>query len=172
MKILNVTIATLLVFSLAHESFAAGPRSRSIQEEQMLAEQGDADAQCQLGLYYMNGIGVGRDEDEAVKWLEKAANKNHAQAQYNLGIYYAKFSDDEARSLAVRWLNEAVKQDYADAEYNLAKLYLNPYHPVSREQGAGRRAIALLYRAAAQGHAGAIAMLDELGCEVPRSQRK
>ena len=127
------------------------------------AEQGHAAAQCQMGLFYMNGLGVDRDEDKAVEWLKKAAAQNHAQAQYNLGIYYAKFSDKEACRQAVKWLNEAIKQDYADAEFNLAKLYLNPHHPASREPDAARRAFALLRRAAAQGHVGAKAMLEEFG---------
>lgn len=134
------------------------------------AADGDlAAAQCQMGLFYMNGIGVDRDEDKAVEWLNKAAAQNHVQAQYNLGIYYAKFFDKESVRLSMKWLNEAAKQDYADAQCNLAQLYLNPHHPASCEPGAGRRAIALLTRAAAQGHAGAKAKLKELGIAVPQS---
>ena len=127
------------------------------------ADQGHAAAQCQMGLFYMNGLGVDRDEDRAVEWLKKAAVQNHLQAQYNLGIYYARFSDSESVRLAIKWLNEAAKQDYADAQFNLAKLYLNHHHPASREHDAGRRAIALLRLAAAQGHAGAKKALEELG---------
>ena len=131
------------------------------------AMKGNAAAQCQMGLFYMNGIGVDRDEDKAVEWLNKAAAQNHTQAQYNLGIYYAKFSDSEAQRLAVKWLKEAVKGDSADAQYNLAQLYLDPHHPASRERDAGRLAISLLKRAAAQGHAAAKAKLTELGIAVP-----
>ena len=136
------------------------------------AEAGHAPAQCQMGLFYMNGLGVDLDEDKAVEWLNKAAAQNHAQAQYNLGIYYAKFSDEKAQRLAMKWLNEAVKQDYADAQFNLAQLYLNPHHPASRKQGAGGRAIALLRRAAAQGHTAAKAKLKELGIAVPQSSTR
>ena len=136
------------------------------------ADAGHASAQCQMGLFYMNGIGVDRDEAKAVEWLKKAAAQNHAQAQYNLGNYYAKFSDREAVRQAMKWLKEAVKQDYADAQFNLAQLYLNPHHPASREQDAGRQAIALLRRAAAQGHAGAKAQLESIGCTTPQSQQE
>ena len=129
------------------------------------ADAGHARAQCQMGLFYMNGLGVDRDEDKGVEWLEKAAKQNNAQSQYNLGIYHARFSDKESVRLALKWLNEAVKQDYADAEYNLAKLYLNPHHPASKEQGASRQAIQLLRLAAAQGHVAAKEMLKELGVE-------
>ena len=133
------------------------------------ADAGHVPAQCQMGLFYMNGLGVDYDEDKAVEWLKKAAAQNHTQSQYNLGIYYAKFFDRESQRLAVKWLNEAAKQDYADAQYNLAQLYLNPHHPASREQGAGRRAIALLRRAAAQGHTRAKSTLQELGYDIPQS---
>lgn len=135
----------------------------SVKWTRKAAESGLAAAQCQMGMFYMNGLGVDRDEDKAVGWLNKAAKKDHVQAQYNLGIYYAKFMDKESQRLAVKWLKEAAKEDYADAEYNLAKLYLDPHHPASKEQGAGRRAIQLLRRAAAQGHAAAKEMLKELG---------
>ena len=137
----------------------------SFDSARVAAAKGDAAAQCQMGLFYMNGIGVDRDEDKAVEWLNKAAAQNHAQAQYNLGIYYAKFSDKEACKQAVKWLKEAVKQDYADAQFNLAQLYLNPHHSASRERDAGRLAISLLKRAAAKGHAAAKAKLKELGIE-------
>lgn len=135
------------------------------------ADGGLAAAQCQMGLFYMNGLGVEPDDDKAVEWLGKAAAQNHAQAQYNLGIYYAKLSDKESQRLAVKWLGEAAKQDYADAQYNLAQLYLNPHHPASREQGAGRRAIQLLRHAAAQNHAAAKEMLEEFGVGISTSQK-
>ena len=136
------------------------------------ADAGHAPAQCQMGFFYMNGLGVDLDEDKAVEWLNKAAAQNHVQAQYNLGIYYAKFFDRESVRLSMKWLNEAAKQDYADAQYNLAQLYLSPHHPASREPGAGRRAISLLTRAAAQGHVGAKTKLKELGIAVPQSSTK
>lgn len=133
------------------------------------ADGGLAAAQCQMGLFYMNGLGVEQDDDKAVEWLEKAAKQAQAQAQCNLGIYHARFSNKESVRLALKWFNEAVTQDYADAEYNLAKLYLNPHHPASKEQGAGRRAIQLLSLAAVQGHVGAKNILEELGIAVPQS---
>ena len=156
-------MSAMCAFFTALYAEAAGLGYGKIAEAAKAADQGHAAAQCQMGLFYMNGLGVDRDEDKAVEWLKKAAAQNYAQAQYNLGIYYAKFSDQESVRLAIKWLNEAAKQDYADAQYNLAKLYLNPHHPASREKDAGSRAISLLRLAAAQGHAGAKAMLEELG---------
>ena len=154
---------TIVTLSVAVVLCACTAWAFSFDGAKAAAAKDDATAQCQMGLFYMNGIGVARDEDKAVEWLKKAAAQNHAQAQYNLGIYYAKFSDKEAVRLAVKWLKEAVKHDYADAQYNLAQLYLNPHHPASRTDGAGSLAISLLKRAAAKGHAAAKAKLEELG---------
>jgi len=54
-----------------------------------LAEQGDADAQNNLGNMYDQGDGVTRDYKEAAKWFRMAAEQGNALAQYHLGILYA-----------------------------------------------------------------------------------
>ena len=51
-------------------------------------EQGHADAQCNLGYCYANGIGVTQDYAEAVKWYQKAAEQGNALGQNNLGYCY------------------------------------------------------------------------------------
>jgi TPR repeat protein len=61
-------------------------KMRNFQEVKEAAEQGDADAQYNLGLMYDNGEGVEQDKFEAVKWYKKAAEQGHAEAQNNLGI--------------------------------------------------------------------------------------
>jgi TPR repeat protein len=50
------------------------------------AEQGYAQAQCNLGVMYANGLGVEKDAVQAVHWFRKAAEQGHAQAQHNLGV--------------------------------------------------------------------------------------
>jgi len=52
------------------------------------AEQGNADAQSNLGVMYANGKGVAQDDQEAVKWYRKAAEQGYARAQFNLGHMY------------------------------------------------------------------------------------
>ena len=46
-----------------------------------LAEQGDAEAQNNLGYMYNEGHGVPQDEAEALKWLRKAAEQGNALEQ-------------------------------------------------------------------------------------------
>ena len=54
------------------------------------AEQGDAEAQSNLGEMYYKGEGVPQDYKEAIKWFRKAAEQGHTWAQYNLTKLEAK----------------------------------------------------------------------------------
>jgi hypothetical protein len=48
------------------------------------AEAGEADAQYAIGAYYERGIGVGKDEKEAVKWYTKSAEQGNDAAKLSL----------------------------------------------------------------------------------------
>jgi TPR repeat protein len=89
-----------------------------------LAEAGDVTSQHNLGFMYANGMGVARNDQEAVRWYRQAAEKGLASSQYNLGVMYANGvglaqSDQEA----VKWYQFAAEQGLADAQYNLGLMY-------------------------------------------------
>ncbi|KAF8928216.1 hypothetical protein BGZ58_009806, partial [Dissophora ornata] len=48
------------------------------------ANQGEANAQYNLGFMYRNGKGVPQDYSKAMEWYLKAANQGHASAQFNI----------------------------------------------------------------------------------------
>ena len=52
------------------------------------ADQGDAEAQYNLGVIYNNGEGVPKDDAEAVRWFQLAAEQGYAKAQFELGYKY------------------------------------------------------------------------------------
>jgi TPR repeat protein len=52
------------------------------------ADQGYAEAQCDLGYCYANGTGIETNYVEAVKWYRMAANQGNANAQSQLGYCY------------------------------------------------------------------------------------
>jgi len=60
----------------------------STDELRRLAEQGDADAQWQLGILYHDGDTVPKDDAVAVQWFERAAEQGYVRAQSTLGAYY------------------------------------------------------------------------------------
>ena len=103
------------------------------------AEQGLAQAQCNLGRMYDNGEGVPKDATEAVSWFRKAAEKGNPQAQFELGVAYANGEGvvkDEAE--AIRWYLKAAEQGDADAEHNLGVAYANGEGVVKDEAEAAR----------------------------------
>jgi len=53
------------------------------------AEQGDGEAQNNIGVMYENGQGVWEDYAAAVEWYARAAEQGVPRAQNNLAIMYA-----------------------------------------------------------------------------------
>ncbi len=78
----------------------------------------DPEEQYQVGLMFRDGNDVERDYKEAKEWFRKAAYRNHAASQFNLGVISAgnlvgNFSSKyETKS----WLEKALKQDYPGAK--------------------------------------------------------
>ena len=54
------------------------------------AEEGDADAQYNLGVMYYKGQGLPQNIGTAVKWYTLSAEQGNVKAQYNLGMLYNK----------------------------------------------------------------------------------
>ena len=52
--------------------------SEAVKWYRKAAEQGDADAQYNLGWMYKNGYGISQDDSEAVKWFRKVAEQGYA----------------------------------------------------------------------------------------------
>jgi hypothetical protein len=91
------------------------------------AEQGNAQAQCSLGVMYVHGQGVTQDDTEAFKWFTKAAEQGEAGAQANLGLMYA-----HGRGVArdykevLMWVLESGQIKTTTQVKNFIKRYLSP----------------------------------------------
>jgi hypothetical protein len=122
------------------------------EDARKAAEQGDADAQCNLGHCYDNGKGVTQNYTEAVKWFRKAAEQGDADAQYKLGeYYYNDQSVTQDRVEAVKWYRRAAEQGHARAQNNLGYCY--EHGQVVTQDRA--EAVKWYREAAEQGNAGA-----------------
>ncbi|WP_297690577.1 tetratricopeptide repeat protein [uncultured Eudoraea sp.] len=89
------------------------------------ASSGHADSQFNLALMYEQGIGVAKDEKEAVVWYGKSAAQDNSAAQYNLGVLY-----ENGRGTAIdyvkanEWYRKASVQGDPLAIGNLGMLYV------------------------------------------------
>lgn len=71
------------------------------------AEQGDADAQFNLGLVYAQGFGVAKDYVQAYMWWNLAAAAGNEEAATNRGIIEARMTPEqiaEAQRLSRNWV--------------------------------------------------------------------
>ncbi|GDX61450.1 hypothetical protein LBMAG32_09840 [Nitrosomonadaceae bacterium] len=85
-----------------------------------LADQGDVDAQYNIGLMYE----VTQNYKEAVKWYRLAAVQGNEEARYNIGVLYAQgHGVTQNYKEAVKWLRLAAEQGDAKAQYNIGVLY-------------------------------------------------
>ena len=106
-------------------AYEAGNSQLAAKEFRTAAEKGDAECQFNLALMYEQGLGVAKDEKEAVVWYRKSAEQGNSNAQFNLGVLY-----ENGRGTAVdfaqanHWYRKASVQGDALAIGNLGMLYV------------------------------------------------
>lgn len=87
------------------------------------AEQGDVEAQYNLGYYYHSGEGVEQSEKKALYWWQKAAEQGHAEAQFNLGVVHEKgYGVEQSYEKAIYWFRKACENFNDDACKNLNRI--------------------------------------------------
>ena len=67
---------------------ASSGNKTASKNRDILAKQGNPDAQYNLGQMYRKGDGVPQNYKTAVKWYRLAAKQGDASAQTNLGVMY------------------------------------------------------------------------------------
>ena len=106
----------LLALALAVIPVGVDAQAPDLEETRVLAEQGDAISQYNLGLMYDRGVGVPEDDVEAVRWHRLAAEQGYAIAQYQLGYMYALGEGvPEDDVLAYMWVHLAAAEGNENA---------------------------------------------------------
>jgi hypothetical protein len=105
----------------SHKDYAAA--ATSCREA---ASSGDPVSQRYLGIMCHSGLGMPRNDADALTWLTKAAAQDDPQAQVILGAMYrdgdgVKRDYAQARS----WYHKAAARGNADAQFNLGVMYFD-----------------------------------------------
>jgi TPR repeat protein len=88
------------------------------------AEQGNSEAQYQLGHLYRQGKGTTKNIEESFKWIKKSAEQGYIKAQYNLGLMYASgYGIAQNNQEAIKWYQKAAEQGNPEAQYFLGRMY-------------------------------------------------
>jgi TPR repeat protein len=126
----KIVIALIAALLLHPGGLAQAQSSDQVAKQKVLADlkemadAGDVKSQVQIGLAYLTGDGVHKDDAEALKWLRKAADQDNPVAQRYLAEMYFKgrgVTADNAE--AAKWLRMAAEQGDAQSQHNLAVLY-------------------------------------------------
>ena len=81
----------LLIAGLSLQAPSALASGTSSADLKVLAERGSTMAQRVLGKRYAMGVrGLDQDMNQAVYWLQKAADRGDGEAQYMLGVIYSQ----------------------------------------------------------------------------------
>ena len=93
------------MFDIGRAYYSEGDYQKALYYLEKAANQGDAEAQNNLGIMYENGEGVTKNHKKAVYLYEQAAHQGDIAAQYNLGrMYYDGGGVTKDYVEAYRWL--------------------------------------------------------------------
>jgi len=115
----------------ANRAYEQKDYATALKELAPLAEQGNAEAQFDLGRMYLMGQGVLKDPDQAIKWFKASAAQGNANAQFFLGSFYLMPHRDISEGL--KWLRLSAEQGNQDAQLFLGKAYLDGSEELRRD---------------------------------------
>ncbi|ENM5762864.1 sel1 repeat family protein [Vibrio mimicus] len=124
-------IAIVSSLSLLIYSEVSLPENTPLDYQQIKsnAEQGDRNAQYQLGLMLLQGQGVEADPTRALNWFHKAAQQGNPDAQYQIALQFQR--DYKSTQMvtqaqqALQWLKMAANGGSSDAQTELGRWYVN-----------------------------------------------
>lgn len=142
-----------LLFVSSHGSdlvaLKKAPVEVALKWYRIAADNGNKEAQCNLGCAYRFGTGEKQDFGKALEWFTKAAGQGFAKAEFHLGyIYYKGLGVEKDCAKAAEWFMKAAEQGYPSAQNNLGLLY-------RRGEGVKKdhsKAIELFTKATEQGY--------------------
>lgn len=125
-------------------AFARDPAELEAERQKFVrtklkAVDGDHEAQFELSRLLEDGKGTKADDEEAVRWLRRAAEQGHAKSQYGLGLHLSAgegVMPDPKEAYA--WFLKAAEQGHAYAERAVG-MCLRDGDGVKADQAEGKK---------------------------------
>ena len=115
-----------LAMSSVHSAELNSALTQRIQALEISAEQGQPEAQFELGNLYIIGGEVTVDLEKTLHWFTLAGEQSNFNAQYNLGVMYMNGQGVEIDyEKAVSWFRRAADQGDIVSQYSLGAMYAN-----------------------------------------------
>ncbi|MEO6307400.1 MAG: tetratricopeptide repeat protein [Nitrospiraceae bacterium] len=111
-------------YKAGEDAYNRGDFATALREWRPLAEQGNPEAQVNLGQLYLKGHGVPQDYIQARQWFEKAAVQGRTEAQTGLGdLYLTDHGGRQDYQQALFWFRVAASHGNALAQTKLGLMY-------------------------------------------------
>jgi TPR repeat protein len=108
-------------YELAAALFRLGRHSEALTLYKRLAAAGDPASQVFLGWMYFDGVGTGKDREQARLWFLRAAESGHAEGMFYLGrVLTARGEHGDA----LKWYERASEDGFTPADYRMGIAYL------------------------------------------------
>lgn len=112
-------------FTKGLDAYERGDWAQALREWELIARNGDKEAQYYLGLMYRFGRGVTQDYGTALDWLLKSAKQDYGPAQNDVGLLFRSGRGvDRNLEIAVNWFRNAAGRGIGAGSYNLGLAYL------------------------------------------------
>ncbi len=114
-----------LAFASAHAPAQTLAPEINLDDIRARAERNDPQAQTTLGTFYQLGqAGLKPDFNEAMKWLQRAAQQGDPSAMYRVGyMYYGGQGVAQSVPEAIRWFKKSAESGFAIAQFTLGNLF-------------------------------------------------
>ena len=137
------------VLALLNGTAPVAPQEKEITQWAREAAEGSPQAQYELARALASGATLSADNRTAVKWLKKAAEKEHLASRHLLGVLIARGQGIRpVPAKAAELFRSAAVMGFRDAQYDLARCYLWGFGVEPSE----KEALTWFRLAAAQGH--------------------
>ena len=122
MYLLIFFILAIIIFSIL--IYTNSNKYKEKKELKEAAEKGDPEAQYKIALKYSKEH---KDYKTAVKWLTQAAEQNHIESQYMLGIIFETGFGEGLKDIneAKKWFRNVAETGDSRGQYALARIYAN-----------------------------------------------
>ncbi|MGE4429776.1 MAG: SPOR domain-containing protein [Sphingobium sp.] len=147
------------------DAWAQGDYAKAVGEWTPLAQQGDADAQFNLGQAYKLGRGVPVNIDLAIDYYRKAAAQGHARAEDNYGLMLFQ---QNRRIEAMPYIERSAQRGEPRAQYLMGVALFNG----DLTAKDWPRAYAMMTRAASTDLPQATTSLARMNQFIPEDQRQ
>jgi uncharacterized protein len=148
------------------EAYLAGDYARARLDWSAQAQQGDFVASYNLGMLYLQGLGVPRESSRAEGFIRVAAVAGYAAAQYQLGVLSLSREAGADRDAATFWLTNAARQDHPMAAWYLGRVLAGEFGGAVQSE----QALVWLRKAESIGIDAALATIQDVESALPGNE--